>query len=208
MTNSNRWVILCPGPSLGRLENVNDVKGPGDRMVAVNGAIIAAGALADTWVVQDPEVLHRAYYKLGPDAMAALVQSTTIWTHHNFIHTLIEQRFFGQLPVDFLVRYPLRMAQIPNHATPGDFQALLGVSIELWREYSFFWAIALAVLSQAQSIDIYGADLCESGYFDNSFINKRTDHTIRRWTRERTIYEQIIAPAVSRAGINMRRIEL
>lgn len=207
-THNDRWVILCPGPSLQRLENAQAVKGLNDHLVAVNGAILVAGALADTWVLQDPEVLQTAFLKMGADAMIELAKKTTLWTHHNFVHTIWERRSEFASPLAFLVRFSFHMAHIPNNASPQNFEALLGVSIDLWREYSFFWAIALAVLSGAKNIDVFGADLCASGYFDNAFINVRTDHTIRRWTRERTIYEETIAPAVRNAGINLRRHEL
>lgn len=189
------WAILCPGESLNlELPWQRDNGG----LIAVNGAVLKCRP--DYWSVLDPAV----FYACRRSAVR-LVFQTVIWTSSGFdlMGTTLRDPSSGQKIWDDDTR-----ALFFNfaHQYFGDLSAMMpfGRGI-LWQEFSFFSAIALAILKGGRNIRIYGADMAGRGYFVAGLENFKTRHTEKRWANERRWFDEIVE--VSHAhGINVERV--
>lgn len=196
------WNILCPGmslknwagnPELYRAENV----------VAVNGAIFEAQLRADYWAVQDVEVVESFYQKAGLGVLNEMAAGTCLWVGDNFEHTA-EEEWRGEM--DGLLCALERM-RVVNHSQWIQADSFCGVAWEVWKEFTFFTAIALALTFQAKEVRVFGAD-GGRGYFAAGFENDRTDHSARRWEREREIFTGQILPVLKIRGVKINAGDL
>lgn len=73
-----------------------------------------------------------------------------------------------------------------------------------WRESTFFMAIALAIISGAKDIRIYGADMGGKGYFIDGLGNYRVRHDEKRWSNERYWFQCIVDECKIRGIILIR----
>lgn len=195
------WVVLCPGPSL-RSDLVRSETLAGKFVVAVNGAVAVSPGDVDFWAVQDIEVFRSVFDLLGSEALAALQFPTSIWTHTNFVHSAYNANpAWHSGLIDALDGF-----RFVNHGrilTDGNFA---GLPWAVWAEFTFFTAIALAIHSGAESIEVLGCDLSE-GYFDEGFTNERTQHTAGRWIREAGVFKTYILPVAQRYGVHLKGAE-
>jgi hypothetical protein len=208
----NSWTILCPGPSLSKV-SAADFLDFSTNVVAVNHAILLSHAVADYWVLMDPEVFAYVVKELGTEAMFALayIKDVFLWLHWNFEEFGKNKDANTQWSEGVLNCYKAMRKEFwrrkddvaDSHGEvidPYDSSARV-----LWNEFSMFAAIALAIKNSANDIAIYGADLKDEGYFAPHIpLNWRADHTTRRWARERWFFAQIIRECKVR-GIRVHR---
>lgn len=194
--SGKNWYVLCPGPSLTLLHREIGPPefGQHDRVVAVNGAILKARQSAHFWAVGDPEVFKTCAGQMDP-----LPLKTVIWTHTKFgreSHESLAGWTFESRQT-FYKFNNCSYAQITDWVDLGPYKD--------WANYSFFCAIALAVLCNPASITIYGADFMGDGYFLPNIENERTNHSADRWRREKELYRNAV-DALKRQNILIGRV--
>lgn len=177
----SNWAILCPGPSLARVSHISADPGC---VIAVNSAICHRPELTRFWAVTDGEVFAAAAADERLNLCALAASPVTLWTHHNFENAGRSAEWSHEIFELF------RAFSILSWKNLSD---LLPVrSIIPWQNYTFFSAIALALICRASSVVIYGADLSGTGYFCKGFQNFRTDHRAKRWENEKDNLLKII----------------
>jgi hypothetical protein len=181
------WAITCPGPSLRFAAPVYD----DGCLIAVNAAVLhePAGCPADYWALMDPEV-----FKSVIDAPFNL-RNLIIWTDWNFGNSAEKvagwKESHREAFRDFLV---FTYGDLPKKVDLG--------ANRLWKSYSVFTAVSLAILRGAKVIRVYGADMAGQGYFLPSFENSRTNHSEKRWADETFFFRQA-QNACARQGIRL-----
>lgn len=194
------WGILCPGPSLTlyQTQKAISLANP-DCLVAVNGAILLANFQIDYWAMQDIEVFEGIVKK--KDLNISKLYTTRLWVPRRWL-TDIPAHYD---PINFHFQafyketFPAETMQAFNEIMP------FGHHIN-WSESTFFTAIALAIISGAKDIRVYGADMSGKGYFIEGLENYRTRQDEKRWTSERHWFEEIVK-ACKDHGITLTRPE-
>jgi hypothetical protein len=196
MKNTNLWGICCPGPSLALYKTQKRISmdNPGS-LVAVNGAILLADFNFDYWAIQDIEVFEDMINKMD----ISKFYTTRLWVPRRWLKDIPEH--YDKLNYYFQAFYketfPAESMEAVNEIIP------FGHHIN-WRESTFFMAIALAIISGASQINVYGADMEGKGYFINGLENYRIRHDEKRWSNERHWFQYIIDECKSR-GITINR---
>lgn len=191
-----RWGILCPGPSLALYETQKKISLAGlDCLVAVNGAILLADFNFDYWTIQDIEIFETITQKVD----ISQFYSTRLWIPRRWLTDI--PTHYDKLNYHFQAFYketfPTESTEALNEILP------FGHHIN-WRESTFFMAIVLAILSGAQYIYIYGADMSGEGYFIKGLENYRKRHDDKRWSNERYWF-QCIMDECKNHGITLSR---
>lgn len=194
---TNRYLIVCPGPSLNLLESMGrtNIKGyrrvNGLNTIAVNSAK-GCGLPFDYWAMQDREVLQ------GPN-FANLLNGdlpVTLWVPFSWVEHEDRRLRSGKVFADF--------RDLPHLTySKAHLSGQLGLSPGIpWDEYTVFTAIALAVLNRAKHITIIGADMGGAGYCGEGQENKKTNHSPKRWNAERIIMGHAIK-ALAKVNIEL-----
>jgi hypothetical protein len=186
--------IFCPGQSL-TLQSFDRPQSDYGLCIAVNGAILIPFTIFAYWAIGDPELFKTCIEKMdGGDPR------TKLWTYVGFGRPSAEPQagWTQTIRAEFSRRTKVKFDResLPLLVNLGADRS--------WYELTFFTAIALAVLKQADKITVYGADFSGSGYFLPELVNRRTDHTPVRWERERRLWDQAV-DACHRQNIILER---
>ncbi|MDD4980669.1 MAG: hypothetical protein PHC54_05325 [Candidatus Omnitrophica bacterium] len=190
------WGICCPGPSLGLYKTQKKILQDNPAcLVAVNGAILLDAFKFDYWVMQDIEVFETIIKK----ADISRFYATRLWIPRRWLIDIPKDydRLNSHFQVFYKEAFPAESIEAFNQIIP------FGHYIN-WRESTIFPAIALAILSGARDIRLYGADMGGQGYFIEGLENYRTQHTDRRWTNERHWFD-CLAKECGKQGIIITR---
>lgn len=193
------WGICCPGPSLALYKTQQKISLDNPScLVAVNGAILLAEFNFDYWVMQDIEVFEGIVNKTD----TSRYYTTRLWVPRRWLSDI--PRDWDKLNYHFQAFYketfPAESDEAFNKIIP------FGHYIN-WRESTIFPAIALAIISGAKDIRLYGADMQGKGYFINGLENYRTQHDERRWSNERHWFNCLVKECAER-GISLTREEI
>jgi hypothetical protein len=198
--NENIWGICCPGPSLALYQTQKQISmdNPGC-LVAVNGAILLADFNFDYWAIQDIETFETILKKTDPHDVSKFY-STRLWipgrwlsdipAHHDSLNYHFQAFYKETFPADSDEVFN-KIAPFAHHIS--------------WREYTAFTAIALAIISGAKDVRLYGADMSGKGYFIEGIENYRTRHDEKRWSNERCWFECLVKECTMR-GISLKRV--
>lgn len=197
MTDTNHtWSVFCPGPSLGDCRRYGLGVGGACSYgsIAVNHAIVKYPQCR-IWAVQDWAVFDECCDKVFRDEGVdkPIVWAPSSWLVHE--HKWIERHGPGAFSVHGFRHVCFSKAQLMQMMP-------FGCEIQ-WDEYTFFTALAYAVMSGARHINIFGADMEGEGYCVDTDIAYQ--HEKKRWTRERHAYEQIRKECWAR-NITLRRV--
>lgn len=175
----SNWAVLCPGPSLSKVKSIQAALGC---VIAVNSAILRFPETTRFWAMLDGEVFASCAGRIDLKKLAA--KPVTLWTHHNFENSGRSADWNHETHELFRTFSALQWKNL---------SMLLPVGSDIeWQNYSFFTAIALAIIGRARLIRVYGADLDGNGYFTDGFTNFRTDHRPARWEHESEAFRQVI----------------
>lgn len=172
----NIWNIYCPGPSLN-----NAHPDPCNADIAVNQAILKYPNV-EHWAIQDYDVFAKCSRILWtPDDPRPALWIPSSWITHeqNWI-----KKYKKGAPSIMGFPHICYMKTMLKDLMP------FGKQIP-WDEYTFFTAIALAILRGAQRIQVYGADMHGDGYYKDVPANDIRNHSEKRWDREREIFKEI-----------------
>jgi len=193
------WGIFCPGPSL---KAVNGRVFSGiDHSIAVNGAVVC-GFYFDSWVVLDIEALevaarHRVCLK-------QTCPFSTLWFPAGLVNELEQHHKTASKLLGVIMRtrhlrlYSRKDIKLFNNPCPR-------IDHLLWRHFTMFIAIALAIRGGAKQIRVYGADLAGDRYFVPGLENERTRLNRERWEMEREIFNEIVLAAQNK-GIKITQV--
>jgi len=195
------WTIFCPGPSLNQLKKdkvlalVTNAGYQAEYSIAVNGAILN-GFPVKHWVMLDYKVFLSCFNSFSPVGFEALARGTGLWIPNRQLMQ-VDKAF--PLAGEFLRRFAFKTWP------KGQLGGLMPFAKDfLWDDYSFFCALAIAVMYKAKTIKIYGADMTGEGYFKKGLENKRTSHNTRRWTDEKYKFDCIVSEC-DKHGIEITR---
>lgn len=189
--------IYCPGLSLSNIHN-RDMIGA-HKHIAVNGAILQQ-PVVHCWAMQDYEVYATCIKKYPCDLMlGAMYQQLIIpnswYTHHD---TWARQHRCDRSIYEYTA-WTYSKNQL-DYIMP----TLKHPEAGTWSEYTTFTAIAYAMKHGATEIRLFGADMEGEGYCNPDLENERTNHSQKRWNREKLTLELIIEAAQKR-GVTIER---
>jgi hypothetical protein len=199
MTN-DIWGICCPGPSLAlyQIQKLISLDNP-FCLIAVNSAILLVDFNFDYWAVQDIEVFETVLKKVDPHNIPKLY-STRLWVPSRWLTDI--PAHYDPLNYHFQAFYKETFPADSNE----DFNKIAPFAHHIiWREYTTFTAIALAIINGAKDIRLYGADMAGKGYFIEGVENYRTRLDEKRWSNEHHWFECLVSECAAR-GIILTRV--
>lgn len=212
--NGSNWTILCPGPSLNKVSLSEDID-KSNQIIAVNGAIVFSNILTDWWAVSDPEVFATVISLISFSDIKKIRSLPKIWTYWGF-----EEMGYSKNVGNWNDKTKATFKMFENEVwhreeNPEDIKKQYPECITPfmtyeyipWNEFTLFAAISLAIKKGARTINIYGAQFSNIGYFHGGLCNWRMNHSEKRWMREKIFFYYIVDHC-QKQNVEIRRISV